>query len=118
MHKTVTCLDTFFSILAKTAFRDGPDLVGVRQSSIMTYTLGYSDRTKLFSKKSSSSILESDSVKKPWRRFSVPKKSSLGGEQIEPFPLFLDVPASIGGAPGTTRSLPSLYHGSVLDLIF
>ena len=32
--KPVTDLDTFFSIFAKSAFQDGPDLVGVRQSKV------------------------------------------------------------------------------------
>ena len=32
--KPVTDLDTFFSIFAKSAFQDGPDLVGASQSNI------------------------------------------------------------------------------------
>ena len=36
--KPVTDLDTFFSIFAKSAFQDGPDLVGVRQSIMSAYS--------------------------------------------------------------------------------
>ena len=39
--KPVTDLDTFFSIFAKSAFQDGPDLVGVRQSTQMVYAAGW-----------------------------------------------------------------------------